>query len=94
MNGAAAGTPAEGDWPKASGGDEAAWTAEKAALVAAHQALVADLARLTDEQLFEPIKDPRNRRTGTGVTTYVLLHGLVQHHAYHSGQIAILANLR
>ena len=52
-----------------------------------------ELKKLTDEQLFEPTKDPRNRRTGQGVTRYVLLHGLVQHHAYHSGQIAILAKL-
>ena len=93
MNGAPAGTPREGDWPKAAGRDETAWKAEKAALLAAHQALIADLSRLTDGDLFKPIKDPRNRATGTGVTKYVLLHGLVQHHAYHSGQIAILAKL-
>ena len=93
MNGAPAGTPKQGDWPKPLGSGAAAWKAEKAALLAAHEALIADLSTLTDEQLFEPIKDPRNRRTGTGVTKYVLLHGLVQHHAYHSGQIAILAKL-
>ena len=27
---------------------------------------------------------------GTGVTYYELLHGIVQHDVYHSGQIAIL----
>ena len=37
------------------------------------------------------VTDPRNRATGTGVTRYVLLHGLAQHHAYHAGQIAILS---
>ena len=93
MNGAPAAAPAEGDWPKARGTGEKAFRAEIAALKAAHDALVADLRKLTDEQLFEPTKDPRNRRTGQGVTRYVLLHGLVQHHAYHSGQIAILAKL-
>jgi uncharacterized damage-inducible protein DinB len=91
MNGAPAAAPQEGDWPRADGKGEAAWRNEQAALVAAHQALITDLAKLTDAQLFEPILDPRNRATGTGVTKYVLLHGLVQHHAYHSGQIAILA---
>jgi uncharacterized damage-inducible protein DinB len=72
---------------------EAAWRAEIAALEAAHQALLADLRNMTDTQLFEPTSDPRNRETGEGVTKYVLLHGLAQHHAYHSGQIAILAKL-
>lgn len=93
MNGAPAAEPAEGDWPAAAGTDEAAWRAEIAALAAAHQALVADLQTLSEAQLFEPIRDPRNRETGAGVTRYVLLHGLVQHHAYHSGQIAILAQV-
>ena len=93
MNGEPAGTPKEGDWPKASGTDAKAWQAEQDALLAAHKSLLADLSKITDAALFEPIKDPRNRATGTGVTKYVLLHGLVQHHAYHAGQIAILAKL-
>jgi len=93
MNGAPCGEPPEGDWPPAAGSGEAAFRAEVAALDAAHQALLADLRKLTDSQLFEPTNDPRNRETGAGVTRYVLLHGLSQHHAYHSGQIAILAKL-
>ena len=56
-----------------------------------HQALLADLRALPEARLFEPINDPRNRATGAGVTRYVLLHGLAQHHAYHAGQIAILS---
>lgn len=59
--------------------------------MAAHRALLADLAQISDARLFEPINDPRNRATGAGVTRYVLLHGLAQHHAYHAGQIAILS---
>ena len=91
MNGEPAGTPPDGDWPRAAGKDEAAWRAEAAALAAAHQVLLADLRVLGEDRLFEPINDPRNRATGAGVSRYVLLHGLVQHHAYHAGQIAILA---
>jgi uncharacterized damage-inducible protein DinB len=92
MSGEPAGTPKEGDWPRASAGDDdAAWRAEVDALSAAHQALLADLRALPDARLFEPINDPRNRETGAGVSRYVLLHGLAQHHAYHAGQIAILA---
>lgn len=93
LAGAPAAEPQEGDWPKAAGNDERAWRAEVAAFKAANDALIADLRALAGAQLFEPTTDPRNRETGTGVTRYVLLHGLVQHHAYHSGQIAILARL-
>ena len=49
-----------------------------------------DLRGFDDARLLEPITDTRHEN-GKGVTRYVLLHGLVQHHACHSGQIAILA---
>lgn len=88
-----AGEPAAGDWPRAAADGPAAWKREVAALTAAHRALVTDLEALSDARLFEPINDPRNRRTGKGVTRYVLLHGQVQHLAYHAGQIALLAKI-
>jgi uncharacterized damage-inducible protein DinB len=40
--------------------------------------------------MLQPTNDPRNRELGTGVSYYELLHGIVQHDAYHSGQIAIV----
>jgi uncharacterized damage-inducible protein DinB len=93
LNGSPAATPREGDWPKASGKGPAAWADEIDTLIGAHNALVHDLEKFTDAELNEPIRDPRNRKTGTGVTRYVLLHGLVQHHAYHAGQIALLSKI-
>jgi uncharacterized damage-inducible protein DinB len=93
LNGVPAATPQEGDWPKESGKGPEAWADEIDALVGAHNALVQDLRKFSEKELFEPTRDPRNRKDGTGVTRYVLLHGLVQHHAYHAGQIAILSKL-
>jgi uncharacterized damage-inducible protein DinB len=93
LNGAVAAEPKEGDWPNASAEGQAAWAAEIDALVAAHNALIQDLRRFTDAQLYEATRDPRDRETGAGVTRYVLLHGLAQHHAYHSGQIALLTKI-
>lgn len=90
MNGEVAAEPPGGDWPPADGDDTAAWRAEVAAFKSAGDALLADLRALDDARLMEPIADKRHKN-GKGVTRYVLLHGLVQHHAYHSGQIAILA---
>ncbi|MEX2271518.1 MAG: DinB family protein [Vicinamibacterales bacterium] len=93
VNGMPAGEPPEGDWPAAAGKGAAAWAEEIDALVAAHNAVVHDLRKLTEAQLFEPTRDPRDRKTGAGVTRYVLLHGLVQHHAYHAGQISLLSRI-
>lgn len=91
LNGVPAAEPKEGDWPKASGKGNPAWAREIDAFVGAHNAVLQDLRKLHDAQLFEPTRDARNRETGAGVTRYVLLHGLAQHHAYHAGQIAILS---
>ena len=93
MNGEVAAEPPGGDWPAPQGEGERAWAGEIDALRAAHRALVADLRKLTDEDLARPIRDDRHPR-GEGVTRYDLLHGLAQHHAYHSGQIAILAQVK
>ncbi|HET7695153.1 MAG TPA: DinB family protein [Vicinamibacterales bacterium] len=85
-----AGEPAGGDWPAVGDATEARWQAALAAFDEAHRALVAVVAGLADDRMLQPTNDPRNRELGTGVTYYELLHGIVQHDAYHSGQIAIL----
>jgi hypothetical protein len=83
-------SPEAGDWPPVGSQTAEAWDAAVAALGAAHDALMKDAALLSDEKLFAPGVDPRDRETGAGVSYYVLLHGLAQHDAYHAGQIALL----
>lgn len=90
--GGAAGEPAAGDWPEVGAPTEARWRAAIDALEAAHLDLVAAIKALPEAQLFTPTNDTRNRQMGTGVSYYVLLHGIIQHDAYHAGQIAILKN--
>jgi uncharacterized damage-inducible protein DinB len=90
LGGAPAGEPAEGDWPDIGAPTELRWRAALEALEAAHRDLVAAVRSLPEPHLFEPTNDPRNRPLGAGVTCYVLLHGIVQHDVYHTGQIAIL----
>jgi uncharacterized damage-inducible protein DinB len=85
--------PQEGDWPQPSGTGAPEWQRDVAALKDAHQQLLDRVAKLSDEALFAPPVDVRNRPAGSGVSRYVLLHGLAQHHAYHAGQIAILKKL-
>jgi uncharacterized damage-inducible protein DinB len=79
--------PAIGDWPAVDG---SAWDTAVAALDAANDELLAAIRALTPAQLHERIGDARDRALGSGVSRYVTLHGLVQHHAYHAGQIALL----
>jgi uncharacterized damage-inducible protein DinB len=90
LGGAPASLPADGDWPVPAEPDEQAWRSALKALETAHRALVASVQRLPEEALHRPTNDPRNRETGQGVSHYVLLHGIVQHDVYHSGQIALL----
>jgi len=42
-----------------------------------------ELAKIQDSQLDEPLSSPDK-------SVYVELHGVIQHHLYHAGQIAIL----
>lgn len=90
LAGAPAGDPEGGDWPTAGAATQPRWEEALEALEAAHRSLVAAVRRLPEKRLFEPTNDPRDRESGTGVSYYVLLHGIVQHDVYHAGQIALL----
>jgi len=90
LSGGVPGEPAEGDWTTIEVDSDVAWQDALQGLEIAHQELVATVKRLREPQLFEPTRDPRNRATGAGVSHYVLLHGIVQHDAYHAGQISML----
>jgi uncharacterized damage-inducible protein DinB len=90
LGGAPAGEPAEGDWPDVGEPTDTRWRAALEALEAAHRNLIAAVRLLPEPKLFDPTNDPRDRPLGVGVTHYVLLHGIVQHDVYHSGQIALL----
>jgi len=85
--------PEDGDWPEVGPITSERWTRALRDLDAAHAALMAAVRELAESQLFEPTNDPRDRPLGTGVTRYVLLHGLVQHDAYHAGQLALLLKM-
>lgn len=82
--------PADGDWPAVLATNDAEWQGMVNALGTANAALAVAVERLDDGQLQAQIGDDRVPALGSGVTRYVTLHGLAQHHAYHAGQIALL----
>ena len=91
--GAPAAEPAGGDWPPIGEPTPARWTAALAALDASHARLVEAVRDMTDAHLLKPTNDTRDSALGVGVSYYELFHGIVQHDAYHAGQIAILRKL-
>ena len=93
LGGAPAGDPEEGDWPEVGAATPERWRDALRRLDAAHAALVSAVQELPESALFEPTNETRNRAAGTGVTKYALLHGLIQHDAYHAGQIALLVKV-
>ena len=81
--------PEEGDWPPQPDLNEAAWRDLIAAFDAANTDLVAAVATMDDTQLASVIEDVRPGAS-SGLSRYITVHGLVQHHAYHAGQISLL----
>lgn len=90
LTGAPAGEPEEGDWPAVGKPGDERWTEARARLQNVQDQLLAAIKGLPESRLFEPTNDQRDRPLGTGVTYYEMLHGLVQHDVYHTGQIAIV----
>jgi uncharacterized damage-inducible protein DinB len=86
VRGAAAKSPPE-DWPAPQfGGGEKAWKAAKDELAAAQKEIEAAAAALTANDLVRWI----DNHDGVGYTVGTVIRGLLQHHTYHEGQIAIL----
>jgi uncharacterized damage-inducible protein DinB len=75
--------PAERDWPPVRETSAGAWSAALAALEEAHAALRTRVLELSDAQLDDPV-------AGSDPTVRGMLFGVVQHNAYHAGQIALL----
>jgi uncharacterized damage-inducible protein DinB len=71
------------DWPPVTETGEAAWREAQDRLRQAYQGLRDLLAQLDEGRLEETAP-------GRDYPVYVLLHGVIQHLAYHSGQIVLL----
>ncbi len=73
----------EQDWPAISGTDDAAWQAALGILDSSMDALIAAAGEMQDERLWPNVE-------GMDFNMYWLLMGVVQHNAYHAGQIGLL----
>src|SRR3954470_12451343 len=85
--------PAEGDFPPVPAAPTAqAWRETLAALEQAHAEVISALRSTTAAKLDERV-GMTGGAPGAGPTYRVMLHGLAQHDAYHTGQIAILKRI-
>ena len=87
--------PVEGDWPEipqpgSADENESAWAATKGRLGAASQALQDAVAKFPAERLGETFGGERDAPLGVGTTYGFMLRGVVQHDAYHAGQMMLL----
>ena len=93
MNGLTAQLPSSGDWPETGPPDEQKWHNYVNDLKLVNVNLLGLIAGVEDTQWNEPYKDERNSEPGAGVNYEALINGLIQHHIYHSGQIALLTRI-
>ena len=88
MNGMTAGVPTSGDWPETGKPDEQKWQNYVDDLKLVNVNLIGIIQNFPEEQWGDLIDDQRGDRP---VVTYeALINGLIQHHIYHAGQIALL----
>lgn len=88
--GADAKAPPE-DWPAPRfGGGEPAWQSAKDDLAAAQKELEDAVDALAPEDLLRWSGYERDPALGTGWPLGTVIRGILQHHTYHAGQIALL----
>jgi len=78
------------DWPVPKGEGETAWRAAKDDLAAAQKELESAVDSIRPEDLVRWARDHRDPTPGAGQAVGSMIRGLIQHHTYHEGQIAIL----
>ncbi|MFN8573992.1 MAG: DinB family protein [Gemmatimonadaceae bacterium] len=83
--------PVEGDFPSRTiAVTQSDWSALRTRLDTAQATLLADLEFLDPDRLAEHVGTANAPSLGTGPTILAMLHGLVQHNAYHAGQIVLM----
>lgn len=85
--------PVEGDWPEVGDGGEEAWRRTVDEFVRTNERLGARIREVAGVRWDRPVGAVRDAAMGTGVTHAEMLLGVLQHNAYHTGQIALVRKL-
>jgi uncharacterized damage-inducible protein DinB len=90
LDGSPPALPVEGDWPQVAYPTPQAWAAAQEELSRSLQLVADRVSLLGTEALAAPVGETRDPALGTGFSTAQTVVGLLQHNAYHSGQLALL----
>lgn len=82
--------PKIGDWPIPLGQVEEYWQSVKQKLFADTSKLIALINKFPEYKFDEIVGEEQNASLGTGFSFEGLIIGLIQHNAYHAGQIALI----
>jgi len=82
--------PEDGDWPPQPEASPENWRWTTEMLEASLSALIHEVERFPAARLDEVLGELRDRPQGSGVSYYVLLHGIVQHNVAHTAQLSLL----
>lgn len=91
LMGNVAGEPSKGDWPIPENKTVQGWEKIIFDFKIANEELIRYCETVKDTGWNEEISANENFTLGAAINKQELLSGLVQHHAYHSGQIALLS---
>ena len=90
LNGKEIGDPYVGDWPPTTDNSEKYWDNLKQQLYDNTNKLIAAVKKFSSEKFNEVVGSERNAAMGTGYTYEFMISGVLQHNAYHGGQISLL----
>jgi uncharacterized damage-inducible protein DinB len=90
FNGNPPAEPSRGDWPNPEKSTDEYWESVKNALYESSKKLMEAVLNSPDGLLDSPAEAERVPALGTGFTPEELIYGVVQHNAYHMGQISLL----
>lgn len=82
--------PADGDWPAVGDVSDLAWESAKLRFQVATWELGKRLKTLDPGKWTQMVGENRVQSLGTGVTYAEMVVGVIQHNAYHTGQMALV----
>jgi uncharacterized damage-inducible protein DinB len=82
--------PVRGDWPMPRAQSEVEWGFIISDFKKANERLAELIEHFLSSDWSNKVRDERNAELGPIVNNAELMNGLIQHHAYHAGQIALL----
>ncbi|MGQ0561333.1 MAG: DinB family protein [Gemmatimonadota bacterium] len=93
LNGNAPKEPAAGDWPAPGAPDNDGWEDALQQVFNARDTLIAAVRAQTEEDLDSTVGTSLDTTLGTGFTRLAMVDGVIQHNAYHGGQIMLLKKI-